>query len=67
MAYLFDIEQKQDFLTRPIHYLQNSEESDMIFQNPNGDKTFLVGKNSVDKDDHIPGEPNIIYEKQNDG
>ena len=36
----------------------------MIFQNPNGDK---VGKNPVDKDNHIPGEPNIIYEKQNDG
>ena len=55
---------KKDFVIRPIHYLQNSEESDMIFQNPNGDK---VGKNPVDKDTHIPGEPNIIYEKQKEG
>ena len=32
----------------------------MIFQNRNGDKKIIVEKNSVDKDNHIPGEPNIF-------
>ena len=32
----------------------------MIFQNRNEDKKIIVEKIPIDKDNHIPGEPNIF-------